>query len=168
MVLLQNWALLKFETWFPCQRYIDPFGGGTRRICGGNRWCYWTWRGDPVLEFLKSRHTWETQKTLKNRAIEVLVDILFFLLGGGEEGVRQGRGGRFCYWNPGGGVLPEGVGGEGAGRLCAGNFLGGGWLNIFCRGRNPHQEVDFFRSSPFTMHPVLRTGERNRPKTPKL
>ena len=67
---------------------------------------------------------------------------IFFLLGGGERGVRgAGRGGgRFFIENPRRGVSRAGGGGaRGAGRVFAGNVGGGGGLNIFFRGRNSHQ-----------------------------
>ena len=71
---------------------------------------------------------------------------LFFRLGGGEgeSGATGREGGRFCIENPRrGGFSQEGVGGgEGAGRVSAGNLGelgGGGGLNIFFRGRNARQ-----------------------------
>ena len=67
---------------------------------------------------------------------------LFFLLGGGEGGVRGAGGGRgviFCGKSQGGGVLPGGWGrgSEGPEGVCGEG--GGGGLNIFFRGRNSHQ-----------------------------
>ena len=41
--------------------------------------------------------------------------------------------------NPRSGGLPGGVGGEGAGRVSAGDFWGGGGAKYFFRGRNSHQ-----------------------------
>ena len=80
----------------------------------------------------------------------ILVDVsdifYFFLLGGGEGGVRGERegGGRFFIENPGG-VSQEGGRGGGApgGCLPAGNLRGGG-LNIFFRGRNSRQDMEPF------------------------
>ena len=64
-------------------------------------------------------------------------DIFFFLLGGGQGGVRGDREGGGCRFFklkiPGWGVSPRKGGGEGVGRLSAGNFFGGGgWQNVFC------------------------------------
>ena len=75
----------------------------------------------------------------------------FFLLGGGERGVRgAGRGADdFLLKIPGGGGGSPGrvgAGGRGAGRVFAGN-LGGG-LNIFFRGRNAHQDILFTTQAP--------------------
>ena len=69
----------------------------------------------------------------------------FFLLGGGEGGVRSaGRGGGrllLCKSQEGGGGSPTLVGVGGArGREGVCGELGGG-LNIFFRGRNPHEEL---------------------------
>ena len=64
---------------------------------------------------------------------------IFFLVGGGEGGVREARkGGRFfCFENPrkGGGVFRRAERGE-AGRLSAGNRGG----IFFLQGRNSQQE----------------------------
>ena len=50
---------------------------------------------------------------------------LFFLLGGEKGSLgATGRGRRFFIENPREGVSPRG-GGEGAGRVCAGNWGGG-------------------------------------------
>ena len=53
-----------------------------------------------------------------------------------------GWGARFFIEIPGRGGSPGrvGAGGQGAGRVFAGNF-GGGGLNIFFRGRNSHQGI---------------------------
>ena len=71
----------------------------------------------------------------------------FFLLGGGEGGVRGNwEGGRSVFLpkipGGGGGSPGQGGGGRGAGRVSAEN-LGGGGLNIFFRGRNAHQGKAF-------------------------
>ena len=42
------------------------------------------------------------------------------------------------------------MGGEGAGRVSAGNLGAGGGLNIFFRGRNPHQASEESRTE---IHP---------------
>ena len=68
----------------------------------------------------------------------------FFLLGGGEGGVRgtrKGRGVGFFLKIPGGGggLAAEGGGVEGPGGCLCGMW--GGGLNIFFRGRNSHKLV---------------------------
>ena len=75
-----------------------------------------------------------------------LVDVsnifYFFLLGGGEGGVRgagRGGGGDFLLKIPGGGVSRAGGGRGARGRESVCGELGGGGLNIFFRGRNSHQ-----------------------------
>ena len=93
---------------------------------------------------------WHMQYDLsppKFHTIQNLVDVsdifIFFLLGGGERGVRgAGRGGgRFFIENPRRGGLPGGWGrgARGAGRVFAGN-VGGGGAKYFFSGRNSHQE----------------------------
>ena len=53
---------------------------------------------------------------------------------------REGGGGGFFIESPKRGVLPgEGGGGPRGREGVCGDFLGGGGLNIFFRGRNSHQ-----------------------------
>ena len=62
---------------------------------------------------------------------------------GGGSSRRQGWWGRFFIENPRRGwvSLEREGSGRGAGRLSAGNFGGGGGLNIFFRVGNAHQEI---------------------------
>ena len=89
--------------------------------------------------------------------LELFSDI-FFLLGGGEGGVRGARkgvggyskseeGGVFKIRGGGGVLLGEGRADRGARRMSAGN-LGGPNLSLFL-GRNSHQEqfLSYFQSS---------------------
>ena len=104
---------------------------------------------------------------MHSKILDFLDIFYFFLLRGGEGGVRGaggvGGGGRYFIENPRRGVLPGrmGAGGRGAGRVFAGNLWGRGGLNIFFRGRNSHQEMVTDRHKLF--HIYLR-GYRYRLK----
>ena len=87
------------------------------------------------------------------------VFFLFSARGSGKGSLRrwEGGGGTIFYWkcqeagSPG--QVGAGGGGQGAGRVSAGNLGGGGSLNFFFRGRNSHQVMVVSGSSS--------VGERN-------
>ena len=92
---------------------------------------------------------WRAGKITVSPTIRNLVDVsdiftFFFLLGGAEGGVRGDRGGggggSFFFYSKSqeGGCLPGGGGRGELGERLRG-ILGGAGLNIFFRGRNPHQ-----------------------------
>ena len=76
--------------------------------------------------------------------------------GRGSPGRREGRGATFIEnrRRGGGGRSPGRLGGgRGAGRVFAGNFWGGGALNISFRGRNSHQDKFCDHSATTVINP---------------
>ena len=84
--------------------------------------------------------------------------IFFSLLGEGEGGVEapEGGGGSDFYGKAQEGGISRTGGAEGPGGCLQriGEFLGGGGLNIFFRGRNVHQGEDFRKLLPSVFLPL--------------